>query len=277
MKVLKQLFKFYINSSVHVALAVYSLAWITLIEFDIPYDETVLYFIFYASITGYNFVKYFGIAKFHHRRLVIWLKWIQILSFVCFCLMCFYAYQLEFSTLLWVSIFGLTTFFYAMPFLPKHFFVDSQQNLRSIGGIKVYIIALCWMGVTVFLPLINNGKVMTTDVILAALQRFLFVMVLMLPFEIRDLKYDSFKLDTIPQKIGIKKSKILGVLMLILIFVLEFFKDEIALNQIISLLIVTLVTLMFVLFSKKEQGHYFSSFWVEGVPILWLILLLLLT
>jgi hypothetical protein len=277
MKVLKQLLNFYINSSIHVALALYSLAWITLIEFDIPYNETVLYFIFYASITGYNFVKYFGIAKFHHRRLAIWLKWIQVLSFICFCLMCFYATQLEKNTLLWVAIFGLATFFYAMPFLPKQFFVESQQNLRSIGGIKVYIIAFCWMGVTVFLPLINTESLMSSDVVLAALQRFLFIMVLMLPFEIRDLQYDSLKLATIPQKIGIKKTKTLGALMLIIMLVLEFFKDEMALSKIITLLIVTMVTFLFLVFSKKEQGNYYSAFWVEGVPILWLVLLLLLT
>jgi len=62
MTFLKQLFNFYINSSIHVALAVYALAYITLVEYDIEYDENVLYFVFYATITGYNFVKYFGIS-----------------------------------------------------------------------------------------------------------------------------------------------------------------------------------------------------------------------
>ena len=65
MRFLKQVLDFYINSSIHVSLAVLSLSWITLIEFDISYDINVLFFIFYASITGYNFVKYFGIAKHH--------------------------------------------------------------------------------------------------------------------------------------------------------------------------------------------------------------------
>ena len=79
MKVLQQLFNFYLNASVHVALAVYALTYITLIAFEITYHEAVLYFVFYATITGYNFVKYFGLAKFHHRSLAAWLKAIQIL------------------------------------------------------------------------------------------------------------------------------------------------------------------------------------------------------
>lgn len=276
MKVMKKLLDFYLNSSIHVALAVYALARITLVEFSIPYDETILYFIFYASITGYNFVKYFGIAKFHHRRLAMWLKWIQVLSFVCFCLMCYYAYQLQVKTLFWIAAFGVVTFFYAMPFFPKSLYGDSQQNLRSIGGLKVYIIALSWTGVTVFLPLINNNFFINTDVVLLALQRFLFVMVLMLPFEIRDLQYDSLKLLTIPQKIGVKKTKILGVLMLLLMLVLEFFKNKMPLAQTIALLIVLAVTFVFLVFSEKNQPSYYSAFWVEGIPILWLILALLL-
>tara|TARA_R110002049_G_scaffold206269_1_gene376792 strand:- start:33981 stop:34814 length:834 start_codon:yes stop_codon:yes gene_type:complete len=275
MRFFKRLLNFYINSSVHVALAVFSLVWITLIEFDIAYDNNILYFVFYASITGYNFVKYFSLAKFHHRRLAIWLKWIQVLSFVCFCLTCYYAFQLHTQTLSWIAAFGLLTFFYAMPFLPKRSSFDTHQNLRSIGGIKVYIIALSWMGVTVFLPLINNTYAMDADVILVASQRFLFVLVLMLPFEIRDLQYDSLKLGTIPQKIGLKKTKLLGVSILVLMLVLEFFKDVTSVRQIVIFLIVLVITFVFLVFSEKHQKHYYSAFWVEGIPILWLVLLLL--
>ena len=135
----KQLFNFYINSSIHVALSVFSLTWITLIENDLLYDENVLYFVFYATITGYNFVKYFGVAKFHHRSLANWLKAIQIFSFFCFVLMCYYAFQLEKNTLTCIAIFGIITFFYAIPFLPKRLFLDKQHNLRSIGGLKIYL------------------------------------------------------------------------------------------------------------------------------------------
>jgi general stress protein CsbA len=276
MRVFKQLFDFYINASIHVALAVYALSWVTLFEFEIPYDENVLYFIFYASITGYNFVKYFGVAKFHHRSLANWLKTIQIFSFFCFLLMCYYAWQLNQSTLLCIAVFGLITFFYAIPFLPKHFFVDQQQNLRSVSGLKIYLIALVWSGVTVFLPLINNGYPINWDVIITAIQRFIFVIVLMLPFEIRDLAFDSLKLSTVPQKIGVLATKLLGMVLLTVMFFMEFLKDETATLWIVVLAVVAVVTGWFVLCSKTERNKYYTAFWVEGVPILWLALLLLL-
>ena len=275
MRILKTLLDFYINSSIHVALSVYALSWITLNEFQIEYDENILYFNFYATITGYNFVKYFGLAKFHHRRLASWLKVIQIFSFICFLALSYYALNLETKTLIWIGGFGVITFLYAIPFLPKHLFLDEQQNLRSISGLKIYIIALVWSGVTVLLPLLNNNYNLNCDVVITFIQRFLFVIVLMLPFEIRDMKYDSLKLSTIPQQIGIKQTKLIGVLLLMLFFFLEYFKNEILANHLVILLGITFVTLMFLLISRKSRGKYYSAFWVEGIPVFWMLLLVL--
>lgn len=275
MKFVKQLFNFYLDSSIHVALSVYALTWVSLLEFDMPYNESILYFNFYATITGYNFVKYFGTAKFHHRRLTTGLKSIQLFSLICFVLMCFYALRLSTKTMLYICGFGLLTFFYAIPFLPKHLFLDKQQNLRSIGGLKIYLIALIWAGVTVFLPLINNDFLIETDNLISGLQRFVFIVVLMLPFEIRDLQYDSIKLATIPQKIGIAKTKFLGAILLILFVVLQFFKNEWQFTQSIPLVLTTLVTGCFLVLSTKKQPVYYSAFFVESIPILWLILLLI--
>ena len=274
MRVLKHFFDFYLNSSIHVALAVYSLSWITLKSFNIQYDENVLYFIFFATITGYNFVKFFGIAKWHHRSLSTWLKVIQIFSLLCFVLMCFYGLKLKTEVIFYILGFGLVTFLYAIPFLPKRFYMDRQQNLRNISGLKVYVIALVWAGVTVVLPILNNDYHLNADVVITTLQRFVFVIALMLPFEIRDLSYDSLKLATIPQKIGVKQTKIIGVLLLMLFFFLEFFKDNLQANSILILVIVLMITLLFVIFSKKERSRYYSAFWVESVPIMWLLLIL---
>ncbi len=276
MRLLKNVFDFYLNSSIHVALSVYALTWITLMEYQIDYDESILYFNFFATITGYNFVKFFGLAKFHHRSLANWLKVIQVFSLICFLALCYYVFQLQIKTLLWIGAFGLVTFLYAIPFLPKHIIMDKQQNLRSISGLKIYVIALVWSGVTVFLPLLNNDFDIDANVVVTAVQRGLLVIVLMLPFEIRDMKYDSLKLATIPQQIGIKKTKVMGVVLLMVFFFLEYFKDEIRSYNLLALLIITAITLLFVVFSRENQGKYYSAFWVEGIPIVWLILLILL-
>ncbi len=276
MKVLKQLFNFYLNSSIHVALSVYALTWITLIEYDYSYDEIVLYFVFFATITGYNFVKYFGLAKFHHRSLANWLKVIQIFSLLCFILMCYYAYQLNKYTLMVIGVMGAITFLYAIPFLPKRILFDKNQNLRQISGLKIYVIGLVWAVVTVIIPLVNSSVEVDANVYISSVQRFLLVLVLMLPFEIRDLNYDNLKLATIPQLIGIKKTKAIGMLLLIVFFLLEYLKDHLQISMIVSNLIIVFLLLLLLAFSRKDQSKYYSAFWVESIPILWLAILLLL-
>lgn len=275
MRILKGIFNFYINSSIHVALSICALTWLTLIEFDLNYDKPVFYTVFFASITGYNFVKYFGLAKLFHRRLTSRLKIIQIFSLFCFLGLCIYLFQLKSTSLLYVGAFAVMTFLYAIPVIPKKIFLDEHQNLRSISGLKIYIIAAVWTGVTVVLPLINNDYPMSQDAIILGFQRFLYVVVLMLPFEIRDLNNDSLKLATIPQKIGIKRTKIIGVFLLLVFFLVEFMKNDSQLTSTLVLGTIAVITLIFLMYASKNQNRYYSSFYVEAIPIIWLILILI--
>jgi len=57
--------------------------------------------------------------------------------------------------------------------------------------------------VTVLLPIIHSGYELTITVLLIILQRVIFIIILMIPFEIRDLKYDDENLKTLPQLIGV--------------------------------------------------------------------------
>ena len=275
MKVLKQLLDFYINSSIHVALAVYALSWITLKKLNINGDATILYFNFFATITGYNFVKYFGIAKWHHRSLANWLKVIQVFSLVCFGLMCYYALQLQNNSLLLITGFGMVTFLYAIPFLPKKWYLDTQQNLRDISGLKVYVIALVWCGVTVILPVFNNNGMFSQDAIITIIQNFILVIALMLPFEIRDLNYDSLKLATIPQKIGVKNTKRLGYILVLLFYFVEYFKDKIDATGLLFQFVISIILCVFIYFANEDRNAYYTSFWVEALPVIWMLLMLL--
>lgn len=255
------------------ALAVCALCFITFLELNLAYSTTLLYFIFYATITGYNFVKYFGLAKFHHRSLASWLKSIQLFSFFCFLSMCYFAVQLPFNTLLCLGILAVITFFYPVPFLPRRLFIDKHQNLRSISGLKVYIIALVWSCVTVLLPVLNVNSTISNDILILTIQRFCFVLLLILPFEIRDLIFDNLKLATIPQKIGIANTKRLGFCLALFILLLEIFKKNTQLSTNITLIVILILTTTLVIIAKKTQNRYYSSFWVEGIPILWGIIL----
>jgi hypothetical protein len=277
MQFVKRLFDFYLNSSIHVALAVCCLTWITLVDFNVGVELNFIYFTFFATITGYNFVKYFGLAKFHHRKLASWLKYIQVFSFLSFLGLCYFALKLETKTLLYLAGLGLVTFLYAIPFLPKKYFLDKNKNLRAISGLKIYVIVFVWAITTVVIPLINEDYIIDSDVIITVFQRYLFVFVAMLPFEIRDMQFDNLKLSTVPQKIGIKKTKIIGIILLILFVLMEFLKNNTSESKLMIVYIIAISMFTFLIFSNKKRQKYYSSFWVEGVPIAWMVLTLYFT
>jgi len=268
MNIISGVFKFYLNASIHVAIAVCALVGVTALEFALAIPLNLWFFVFFGTITGYNFVKYAEVAGVRHRTLRDSLKSIQLFSMVSFCGMLFFGVQLATMTLFVIGIFGLLTYFYATPLL-KH------KNLRTLGGLKVFIVAFVWAGVTVIVPLIEANLSLETDHWVTFVQRYLIVIVLTLPFEIRDLQYDISNLKTLPQILGVKKVKFLGVSLLLIVLFLDGFKDEFTYAYFINLAIICILIGMLLLVSKIRQPKYFASFWVESLSIIWVLLLLL--
>ena len=264
---LKRAFNFYINSSIHVSLAVVSLAAITFQIFGLSLDLGLLTFIFLGSITGYNFVKYAGLAKLYYRKLATNLKVIQGFSLMAFLGFLYSSFFQPPSVLIVAGIMGLFTLLYAVPVFSKN------RNLRGLAGVKIYVIAFVWAGVTVVLPIVDHIDLLQRDVFIEFFQRFFLIIALTLPFEIRDLKFDLEQLRTIPQKIGVKNTKLIGLLLILVFVLLEFLKQGRTLAEVLSVITVGMISWIFLRNSSVRQMEYYSSFWVEGIPIFWLLTL----
>ena len=272
MDCLKNVIKFYINSSIHVALSVYCFLKITELYFDFSCSEALSYFVFYGTIVAYNFIKYAEIAKFHHRSLTKNLRLIQLFSFACLVPFCYYFTHLKIKTIVFIIPFALITLLYAVPFLGGF-----QKNLRSISYLKILIVSLVWSAITVLLPVYDFGveRVNSITLFLMILQRFLFVFVLILPFDIRDMNFDIISLQTIPKKIGIKKTKKVGFLVLAKCLVLEFLISEnLGFSKVF--LVVFFLTLSLLMRASEDQSPFYSSLGVEAIPIIWWGLLIIL-
>ena len=259
---LKAIFKFYIDSSIHVSLAVCAMVLTTSFVIPTAISAELLGFVFFSTITGYNFVKYAGIAGLHHRSLTKNLRFIQLFSLLNFIGLLVLAVFQPIEVLLISAFLGFFTLLYAIPFLPR------GKNLRSLKSIKIFIIAFVWAGTAVWLPTQNVDFIFSVEARLRFLQIFVFVLALILPFEIRDLTYDSKELRTLPQLIGVEKTKALGYVLLMLFFLLEFtITSEV--KNLIPTFMITLLTGMLIYFSSKKQSDYYASFWVESLPIIW--------
>ena len=263
MRIFKLIFDFYINSSIHVGLSCYALVHMTQHMFHIPYDETVANFAFFGTVVGYNFVKYDALARAKRTQMRNELKLIALFSLFSLALVGYYFFLLARITQITAIVFLSITLLYTLPFFPN------RKNARNWAGVKIYIVALCWVGVTIGLPLLNAGVAMTSDFFLKCIQRFILIFVLILVFEIIDRSKDDPHLQTVPQQIGAKMTKNLGVGLMILFYFLEFLKSSFDVNQLIVNFIVVVLVSLSLIFVNEQRSKYYTSFWVESIPILW--------
>lgn len=263
MQFLRNLFNFYINSSIHVALSVFSLVQLTQILFAISDDFTTSKFAFFGTIVGYNFVKYDALARTQKLQMTFQLKAIMFLSFLSLIATGYYFFQLQKSTQMIGFVFLAITLLYTLPFFPN------KRNARNWAGIKIYIVTVCWVGVTLFLPIINNNLPFTSYVFLVATQRFILIFVLVLIFEIIDLKLDDPHLKTVPQQIGVAKTKRVGVTLMVFFVLVEFLATDFRIAFFALKLALAITTILFLLFSNEKRSRYYASFWVESIPVFW--------
>lgn len=269
MEWLKKLFNFYLDANIHVALSVYALVQVTLMEYGLDYDQPISLALFFGTIVEYGFIKYASLAKHYLFVKQKYLKLIQLFNFSCVLIAMYYVSQLNLKTVFVAAALILVAFLYVVPSM------TTKKNLRNLKGIKAFVVSLTWSVSTVLLPLLNNQVPITDAVLIDLVQRFLFILALMLPFEIRDLKFDEPDLRTIPQVLGINGSLFLGVILLVFFVVFGLLRPELNTNSLYVEWGIALLLLLALGFTKENQSRYYASFFVEGIPIVWWIGLLL--
>jgi len=270
MKIIKLILNFYLNSSIHVALSCYALVQITFHVFHIQYDGAMALFVFFGTIVGYNFVKYDALVRVKKNLIKNQLKIIAVLSFISVLLVGYYFFHLKRITqFVSVGILAITAL-YTLPFFPN------RKNARNWAGVKIYIVSLCWVGATLVLPLINAEVPFSSDFFIKCIQRFILVFVLILIFEILDLANDDPHLKTVPQMIGIKNTKLLGFLLLVPFWFLEVFISTFNYHDAVINLVMVIILMLFIAFANPNRSKYYTSFWVEAVPIFWWLMVVFL-
>lgn len=273
MGILRRILDFYIQSSIHVALSVYCLILITEIVLGLLPNPYVSGFGFFGTIVGYNFVKYDALARSDSYRkgkpqLGLRMKFFIAVSFLAFVGAVFCFLKLTLLTQLVSGVCMLITALYTLPFFPN------RTNARSWSGLKIYIVALCWVGVTVVLPVLDSGMAFNTDFYIVSVKRFILVVVLLFIFEIIDLAWDDPHLRTVPQQIGIKNTKRLGIALLIVFLFMELFQLNENANRFSVSIALILVAALFLGYANPKRSRYYTSFWAESIPVLWWVLLL---
>lgn len=265
MRIIRVLFDFYINSSIHAAFAMVSLICITNQIVSIPMDFRLTSLAFFGTLVGYNFVKYESWLR-SNKPLKQTLKAIVLLSLVSFLGALFCFFYLPFLVQISVVFFGMLLLLYTVPFFP------TKRNIRNWSGVKIYLVAFCWTGVSFLLPILNVGVTFSSTVLIQTAQRFVLLLALILIFEIIDLKKDDPFLRTVPQRIGVKRTKTVGLFLLLLFCSLELLIVDFDQTSFLINVKWSIIIAFFILFSHPNRSTYYTSFWAESLPIIGLLL-----
>jgi 4-hydroxybenzoate polyprenyltransferase len=278
MNFLKKLIDFYIYSNIHVALAGFCITKITLLKFGI-FTDLVPLFVGLSIIISYNFIRYLEIDTRRLGWFKKWFfqnkKWLFLLSFSAGLVLGYILYFTSFrlKSLYLLIPFGFMTLFYAIPLIKIG---KLEVSFRNFPAIKIFSIAIAWAGITVLFPLNEANYLFTENVYIEFFQRILILVAITIPFDIRDINFDEKSLKTLPQLLGIRKAKLFGIVLLLLFVLLEFLKNPIFENEHLITILIAIITGLFLVFSSIKSSRYYTSFFVEAIPILWFGLIILL-
>jgi 4-hydroxybenzoate polyprenyltransferase len=208
---LRKLSAFILFSSIFIALCAIGLCIETNILLGVPLNNFSFYcFVFGATLVQYNLHYLLKKEAVPNSERLRWsqknrmIHVIFLLTGILLILFSFFSFHLEHFVIL--ALLGCISVLYSFPFLP----FGKKRRIKDYGFLKIITLALLWTLVTVWFP-VNGWQ---TDHGLFAFvfaKRFVFMLVLCLLFDVRDIEIDSKEyINTLAVVLGKKKSNLLS-------------------------------------------------------------------
>jgi len=171
--------------------------------------------------------------------------------------------------LLWMLPGGLIAFLYVIPFLP------GGRRLRDLGWGKILLISWSWAWLTAFIPMWLFAESSIQMAVIHGLERMLLIMLIAIPFEIRDLKTDrSTGLITLPERIGMSRTNRMALFICAFTVILAFISSFHFFNPayVIAISISCLLLLPLIRYSYITGDDYYFAGIIDGMMItaLWI-------
>ncbi|MEO6870512.1 MAG: UbiA family prenyltransferase [Ginsengibacter sp.] len=170
-------------------------------------------------------------------------------------------------------ILGVISLLYSFPFLP----FGKKKRIKDYGVFKIITLSLLWTLVTVWLP--AAGMHYDTGLFFFIFfKRFVFMMILCLLFDMRDIEIDrSQNIRTLAVLLGRKKSYWFAYLLTAL-FIIACILQFLYLprpNFFIAMLISIFITTIIIELTKKSNSDYIYLAGVDGMMLLQSLLIML--
>lgn len=261
MGVLRTFFSGYIRASFHVSLALISALFLTVERYKLQLPPAYFGVLFFGGISAYNVIKNLVEPGSGNGPFISGFGWELRLSMLTafIAIACFLFLDPEYFFGLFLT--GILVVLYAVPVVP------GLQNFRNYGLLKIGLVGAVWTSLTFLVPMCISGHPINKISTPGGIQRMLWMLLLMLPFEMRDIKVDAPQIKTLPRRLGLAGTKRIGWFGSGLFLLLGGCTH---LNSSYMLLVdgfAALLTGLAIQFSNPNQGPYYASFWVESIPI----------
>ena len=260
---------FILSHSIFIAFCAAAMCFQTATLLQLQTDYWLLSFVFFATLASYN--SYWLLSKkisgsvfyqqifFKKERLKIALLALYFTGlFIC------YTQTPLTINQIWPAL--LLNMLYVIPLLP----FKVLRFTRRIGFLKTILLAFTWMYVTAFLPLLKPASLLTGMETALLLNRFLFMLLLCVVFDNRDVSVDKIKglhsmaTDLKPASLNFIVA-ILFVMLVGSVYLLQYFGMD--LPQAVALQLSALAIGYLYYLSLQKRGYFFYYFFVDGLML----------
>ncbi|MDX2359630.1 MAG: hypothetical protein QNK23_02410 [Crocinitomicaceae bacterium] len=217
-------------------------------------------FAFFSTLAVYNGQRLFKATSLKGTP---WLKWVRehrkalmvlsIISGICAVSLFIPLWNPDLISATFLGVSALISLLYVVKI--------KGRNMREIPYLKIHLIAFTWVLMLILFPMINEGS--KENIIWISIAHYCYVLAVTIPFDIRDLKYDTPSHKTIPQVIGVTASKMLSTLLLIAFGAMMALENPILFTGGFFPLSI-LVQIILVLFMNEKRSDAYCAGAVDG-------------
>ena len=260
---------FILSHSIFIAICAVAMAFQTALLLHVDIDGYLYGFIFFATLCSYNFYWILSALAFKKKLSVQVLKnyytnFLVLLIAAAGDVFCILKID---GILPLAAISVLLTLLYALPLLPF-----SWLNFaRKAGVIKTTLLSFTWAFVTVYLPYKVSGVQHFQSFLMLFNNRFLFMMMLCIIFDNRDMEVDklrglrSLATDVSPRALHYIMMFIFTAYIINGV-VFRLWYGE--LQQLFPFLLMGFICILVYGYSRRKQGYLFYYFITDGLMLL---------
>lgn len=268
---MRSAFQTFIYGAIFISLCTVGLCMETSLLLGLPFNSLPFYLLVFSATLGQYNIHYY-IKKdanpdsdrffwsISHKKVHLILNIIGAVGLL------FGLFHLKSKHLMVLGIIALITLLYSFPLLP----FKKKKRLKDFGLLKILTLSYVWTLITVWFPVVTLTRI-TPGFELVFAQRFVFMFVLCLAFDIRDMASDGrHGIRTVPVTIGSRRSYLLMYAGLVLFLALSIFHFRYTGKFMMfnGMLVSALATYFTIEFAKVRSSDLFYLACVDGMMLL---------